>query len=79
MIHINDTEEVIANSTVINGEDPLPASNYDSPEESMYPLLETVQWENHGIYLLGSQGEKVIDVFMSYIPHNKIENPYIYF
>jgi hypothetical protein len=57
MIHINDTEEVMANSTVINGEDQLPVSNYGSPEESMYPLLETVQWENHGIYLLGSQGE----------------------
>lgn len=57
MIHINDSEEVRANATTITVEDPLPVSNYGSAEESMYPLLQTVQWKSHGIYSLGRQGE----------------------
>lgn len=57
MIHINDTEEVVANATTTTIEDSLPVSNYGSPEESMYPLLQTVQWRGYGIYSLGSEDE----------------------
>lgn len=57
MIHINDTEEVVANATTITTEDSLPVSNYGSPEESMYPSLATVQWKGHGIYFIGGRDE----------------------
>lgn len=54
ILHINDTEAVQANAISTDTGGTIPKSKYGSPEESMYPVLQTVQWKDHGIYVINS-------------------------
>jgi hypothetical protein len=54
VVHINDSEEVIADATTLSDKEPLPVSRYGSDEESMYPIGGPIQWRMHGIYLEAS-------------------------
>lgn len=57
MLHINDTEAVQANAISADTGGTIPKSKYGSPEESMYPVLQTIQWKGHGIYMDNSKDE----------------------
>ncbi|GFZ30803.1 hypothetical protein CSC2_13290 [Clostridium zeae] len=50
VVHINDSEEVIADTTTLTDKEPLPVSKYGSDEESMFPIFASIQWRKHGIY-----------------------------